>query len=241
MVKCKTKQPVSIAVVTATYNASRDLPSLIQSLRDQTDKDFEWVVADGASNDGTLGLLQSIGDLNLALSSQADFGIYDALNRAIHMTSADYYIIAGADDFFDSHAISHFRKAIVESNADIVTADVMYCKRRIGLKKGPAWLFGHSALITAHSLGTAFRKGLHYKYGFYSRKLPIAADQLFVMQACEAGASRYKADFVVGEVGSDVVSSLDRVGNATEVYRAQLTLGRSKIVQLLLLMLRLLR
>jgi len=39
-----------ISVITATYNAIQHLPTLVESLRGQTDKDFEWVVADGASS-----------------------------------------------------------------------------------------------------------------------------------------------------------------------------------------------
>lgn len=74
-----------LSVITATYNAIEYLPSLIECLRKQEDQDFEWVVADGASTDGTLELLESITDLNIVITSQEDFGIYDALNsRPLH-------------------------------------------------------------------------------------------------------------------------------------------------------------
>ncbi|OYV85676.1 MAG: hypothetical protein B7Z63_05145 [Ignavibacteriae bacterium 37-53-5] len=89
------KQP-TISVVTATWNAAQHLPGLITSLQGQTDKEFEWVVADGASDDGTLELLRSVTGLNIVISSQQDFGIYDALNRAIRIASGDYYIVCGA-------------------------------------------------------------------------------------------------------------------------------------------------
>jgi len=241
MVGKKIKSKVQISIVTATYNAAKPLRGLIESLRKQTDKDFEWVVADGASEDDTLELMQSIDDLDIVISSQPDFGIYDALNRAIRKAAGDYYIVAGADDVFDPDAIASFRRAVDSSGADIVTADVLYCGQRKTVKKSPAWLIGHVALITAHSLGTAFRKDLHRSYGFYSRKFPIAADQLFVMNACKGGASRHVCDFLAGEIGSGGVSSLDRVGNATEVFRVQLDIGHSRFIQTILLIIRLLR
>jgi len=231
----------TFSVITATCNAVADLPGLIESLRGQTDGDFEWVIADGASDDGTLELLQSVTDLNIIISSQPDFGIYDALNRAIRMSSGEYYIVAGADDFFDSDAIANFRRTADESGADIMIAHARYGKRCMKVRKGPPWLFGHVAYIASHTLATAFRKDLHRLYGFYSRKFPIAADQLFVMRACEGGASRYESDFVAGSIGHEGVSSVDRTGNATEVFRVQLALGRSRIAQTLLLILRLLR
>jgi len=237
----KNEKRAMISVVTATYNAAKHLPKLIESLRGQTDKDFEWVVADGASEDGTLEMLRSVTGINIVISSQEDFGIYDALNRAIKIASGDYYIVCGADDCFYSDAIANFRRAIDQSRADIIVADAMYGTHSVKVRRGPAWLFGHGALISAHTLATAFRKELHRAYGFYSRKYPIAADQLFVMQACKGGASRYQGEFVAGEVGSGGVSSVDQTGNATEVFRVQLDLGRSAVVQVLLLMFRLLK
>lgn len=237
----ETASRAAISIVTATRNAANHLPKLIESLRKQTDKDFEWVVADGASTDGTLELLQSITDIKIVISSQPDFGIYDALNRAITIASGEYYIVSGADDFFYDDAIANFHRAVEKHHADIIVANAMYDQRRLKVGKGPAWLLGHIAHIAAHTLATAFRKDLHRIFGLYSRKYPIAADQLFVMQACAGGASRYEGDFVAGEIGHRGVSSVDKAGNATEVYRVQLNLGRSGVIQTLLLILRLLK
>lgn len=234
-------RPISISVVTATFNAAEHLPALIKSLQAQTDKDFEWVVADGASSDGTLGLLQSVSDIKITISSQPDFGIYDALNRAIKLSAGDYYIVAGGDDFFYSDAIANFRKVIQSSNADVVAAKAMYGDKCMRVKSGPSWLFGQFSFISAHTLATAFRKKLHQTYGYYSRLYPIAADQFFVIRSCVGGAKCQDADFLAGEIGKSGVSSTDLVGNATEVFRVQVELGRSIVIQTLLLLLRLVR
>jgi hypothetical protein len=188
-----------------------------------------------------LALLESIADIDHVISSQPDFGIYDALNRAIKLASGEYYIVAGADDQLDRDAIANFRQAIESSGADIVAACAMYGSKCMKIKKGPSWLFSQFSFIAAHTLGTAFKKELHLTYGYYSKKYPIAADQYFVMKACLGGASRYAGDFVGGEIGRGGVSSIDRIGNATEVFRVQLAHGRSVIIQTLLLILRLLR
>lgn len=230
-----------ISIVTATYNASAHLPRLIESLRRQKDRDFQWVVADGASTDGTLELLRSVKDIDILVSSQPDFGIYDALNRAIRLSSGDYYIVAGADDRFDENAIADFRLAIENSGADIVAARARYGKKCMKVKHGPSWLFAGFAFISAHTLATAFRKSLHQKYGYYSRLYPIAADQHFVIKACTDDASHFEADFEAGEIGQGGVSSTDRIGNATEIFRVQVVLGASTFVQFLLFALRLLR
>lgn len=240
-VNSKLKNKTTISVITATFNASSHLPSLIDSLQNQTDKNFQWVVADGASSDGTLELLQSIDGLNIEISSQVDFGIYDALNRAIKISSGEYYIICGADDFFYEDAIQKFRSAIEHSKADIIVANALYGNKKLIPKNTTPWLWGHLSHISAHTLATAFNKKLHDSIGYYSRKYPIAADQLFVMQAFQENATRSEVDFISGEIGSDGVSSVDRVGNATEMFRVQLDLGRSSVIQMLLLIARLIR
>lgn len=230
-----------ISIVTSTFNAGKHLPALIESLRWQTDKDFEWVVADGASTDDTMDLLKSITDINIVISSQPDFGIYDALNRAIGLSSGEYYIVAGADDFFYSDAIAYYRREIEKSNADIVCSSVMYGQKHMKVKKGPAWLFGQFSYIASHTLGAAFNKNLHLKFGCYSRLYPIAADQFFVMKACSGGAIIHDTGYIVGKIGQQGVSSIDRVGNATEVFRVQVALGFSISIQFVLFALRLLR
>ena len=232
---------IKISVVTATYNAAHHLPRLIESLRNQTDKDFEWVVADGASTDSTVELLSSVSDLNIVISSQPDFGIYDALNRAIRLSLGEYYIVAGSDDFFHDDSIANFRRTISQSGADIIAAHAMYGRKCMKLKKGPSWLFAGSSFIAAHTLATAFRKDLHLVYGYYSRLYPIAADQFFVIKACSGGASRVVEDFAAGEIGQSGVSSMDRIGNATEIFRVQVVTGRSVFIQVLLFLLRLSR
>lgn len=241
MAVSKNENQGTISVVTATRNAAKHLPMLIASLRAQTDKDFEWVVADGASDDGTLELLRAVTDLNIVISSQADCGIYDALNRAIDQSSGEYYIVAGGDDIFYADAIENYRAAILRSHADIIAANYKYGSRKISIKKGPSWLFGQSSFIAGHTLATAFKKELHRLYGKYPERFPIGGDQFFVLTACKRGAGVYEAGFVAGEMGVAGVSSVDRIAVVLEFFKVQLSVGSSFLIQSPLLVLRLLK
>lgn len=230
----------TISVVTATFNAAEHLPGLIESLRGQTDQDFEWVVADGASVDGSLVLLRAVTGINITVSSQADSGIYDALNRAIKLSSGEYYIVAGADDYFHADAIKNYRAAILHSHADIIAANYIYGTRQVRIKRWPSWMVGQSSYIAGHALATAFKKSLHRLFGEYSGSFPIGSDQYFVLTACKGGASVYEAGFVAGEMGAAGVSSVDRTGVAKEMFRVQRAVGSPYLVQALLLGMRLL-
>ena len=199
------------------------------------------MVADGGSTDGTLELLASVTDLNLKIDSCTDFGIYDALNRAIKECSGDYYLVCGADDRLDENAIHNYKQEILESKADIITAKIRGRYNNIVGPKRIRWLFGMSALISCHSVGAIFKKSLHEKYGYYSKLYSICADKLFVEQAIASGVSLKKADFIAGNYSGVGISSTKVAETLCQNFCIQIAMGRNKIIQLLLLCLRIIK
>ena len=231
----------TISVVTATYNAAEYLPGLIKSLQAQTDKDFEWIVADGGSSDNTLELLAAVKDLTIKITSQADFGIYDALNRGVKMAAGEYYIVIGADDIFFPDAISELKTAI-EPTTDILTANIKQNDQLIApLNKAP-WLYGMRSYVSSHSVGTLFKKALHDDFGYYSNKFPITADNFFILKVIKDKSTQLKQiDAVIGKFSDAGLSSTDTVGTLVENFRVQLMMGSNKYLQIACLFLRLLK
>lgn len=234
-----------ISIITVTYNAALVLPALINSIRAQTDQGFEWVVMDGESNDGTVQLLRSISDLPLIWRSEPDFGIYDALNKAVRTARGEYYLVVGADDILESTAIANFKQLGVKSGAEILTAAVSYGGSLGILRKprGPSWLTGQMAYVTGHSVGAAFKKSLHEKklVGFYSSDLPICADQLFIKRAIQSGACVVVGEFIAGQFGRNGVSTVNVAGVLSEFFRVQLQTESFRGLQVMLFILRLLK
>jgi glycosyltransferase len=231
---------LKISVITATYNAIDHLPNLVESLRNQSDKDFEWVVADGASTDGTLEYLQSITDLNLKVISQEDFGIYDALNRGVKASSGEFYVVTGADDILYPNAISTY-KAAISDDVGIITANIDVGNFIAKPKEGMAWFYGMGAIVSGHSVGCCIRRSLHEKFGYYSRNFPICADQLFIGMVFKNQVPIKAVDIVVGVFELQGLSSIDVLGMLTEFYRIQVRLGLNKYIQSFLFMLRLVK
>ena len=234
-----------IAILTATFNNALIIQKLIESLIAQTDQDFAWIVADGASLDGTRELLEQHQDrfTHLAIDSRPDFGIYDALNRAISISNCDYYIVAGADDYFLPNAISDYKDAIKASSADLIVANI----ETGGIIKTPRpskaqWLYGQFAHVTSHAVSLAIKRELHTVYGLYSKYFPIAADQLFLLRAINGGASLSYNSFTAGYFDSENgLSGCDTLGTLLEGYRVQVLTGQSLILQTTLLVARILK
>ena len=226
-----------ISVITAVYNAEDCIQHLIESLRKQNDQNFEWVVVDGLSTDSTLEILKEIDDLNIKIISEADFGIYDALNKGIKACTGEYYLVAGADDIFFQNAIKDY-KAAIEDGVNMVTATIIKNGNEVKAGNGPAWQFGQGAFISNHAIGVLIKKNLHEIYGFYSRKFPISADQLFIQQCALGGIYFRKIDAIIGEFFLEGISSTDHIGALTEFFRIQILLSRNKWIQYIIYILR---
>lgn len=229
---------MQISIITATYNAANHLPNLINSLKAQTTQNFEWVVADGCSSDNTLSLLNEIRDLKVTISSQPDFGIYDALNRAIKLSKGDYYVVIGADDVFEPDAIENFIRQI-DGVSTVITSPILINNKIYKLSSLPLFLSGFRAKICGHSIASLFKKSLHEKYGYYSKKYPIAADYDFMMKLIVNNEKIKFCNFISGKFGIDGVSTIDRIGSASEVMRVMISNGFSTPVQVLIFILRL--
>ena len=231
----------SIAIITATYNAAGKLPGLIASLRAQSDKSFEFIVIDGASNDGTREIIEAAADVVTVFLSEPDYGIYDALNKAIRLAASEYYIVAGADDTFATGAVAIYRGAARMTRADILVAGVMVGENiRRGYHPKRAWL-GHPSMVSSHSIGMMFRAELHQKFGEYSLRYPLLADGYFIKQACKApGVIIVEVDFIAGRFGLDGQSNSNLEASLCELWQIQVATNESRCVQLLLFIARLL-
>lgn len=92
-----TYQPL-ISIITSTYQASQFLPKTIASIKNQKFKNFEWIVVDGGSTDGTVEVISQNDTVINKWISEKDSGIYNAWNKAVKMAKGEWFIFIGAGD-----------------------------------------------------------------------------------------------------------------------------------------------
>lgn len=94
-----------ISIILATKNSLPHLKEAIDGIRDQTYKNFELIIQDGGSTDGTLEYLYSVKDLpRIDIASMPDSGIGQAYNRGIGRSNGDFVCFAGSDEILYSHS-----------------------------------------------------------------------------------------------------------------------------------------
>jgi glycosyltransferase involved in cell wall biosynthesis len=231
---------MTISIITATYNAESTLPALIECLRQQTDRAFEWVVVDGGSTDNTVELLRSAGDVLSRWVSEPDFGIYHALNKGLALATAQFYLVVGSDDLLERDAVASFSQAAGESGADVIAAPVRVDGTVVRPRTRLGWLRSGPPMVAAHSVGTLIRRSLHDEIGLYARRYPIAADTYFLLQAIRRGKRFAQIPTVVGRFGTGGASSADPLGALSESWRANVEVRGCYWLQLPLFLLRLL-
>lgn len=88
------------SIVTVCRDASATIASAAISLREQTHSNYEWIVVDGASTDGTGELVRRFLHSHDLIVSEPDQGIYDAMNRGLNFAKGRYVYFLNADDAF---------------------------------------------------------------------------------------------------------------------------------------------
>ncbi len=89
----------TVSVLIPSYNHARFLPIALQSVFDQTYRDYEIVVVDDGSSDESVAILQSYGD-RIRLFVQSNRGTYPTLNRLIVESRGRYLAILNSDDMW---------------------------------------------------------------------------------------------------------------------------------------------
>ena len=114
------KNPL-FSIITITFNAEQVLPPTLESVKCQSFTDYEQLIVDGASTDGTEALARQSGIEGLTVVSEPDKGLYDAMNKGIRRASGEYLIFLNAGDaFHSSTSLQEIADVIADSHPDIV-------------------------------------------------------------------------------------------------------------------------
>ena len=183
-----------ISIITATFNAADLLLHTIASIREQSFREFEWIVMDGNSKDGTQSVLCDNNDLIAHCISEPDSGIYDAWNKACVRARGEWLLFLGAgDELATPHTLAECIKNLEGVSADTTLVYGQYTLlspvKRINLETSGIpwanmqnkWEIGRLALPPHGS--TFHRKSLFVSAQPFDLRFPIAADAHFMLRA----------------------------------------------------------
>ena len=89
---------MKLSIITINYNNRDGLQKTIDSVVSQTYKNFEWIIIDGGSTDGSKELIEQYQDHCAYWCSEPDKGIYNAMNKGIEKAIGDYSLFLNSGD-----------------------------------------------------------------------------------------------------------------------------------------------
>jgi len=174
---------VKISVITVCQNPGELLKGTIESVQSQQYTNIEYIVVDGASNDGTVRYLEGLSSIKYV--SEKDNGIYNAMNKGISMaTGAVIFFLNAGDKFLNDNIITFVMKFFSNNDPDIAYGDIVQCGRNERhLKKFDAvdryFLFKDAVCHQSTFYRTDFLK----EFGGFDEKYAISADYEFFVRA----------------------------------------------------------
>ena len=175
---------VKISIITINYNNKSGLERTIKSVINQITKDFEYIVIDGGSTDGSIEIINKYNNYITHWISEKDNGIYNAMNKGIALAQGEYCNFLNSGDFYTSQTLNIVLKEL--KNKDIYVGNA----NCFSPNKNNTIIWYAPQEIT---LANLFPKSLNHQAAFikrslmnkllYNEKYSIIADWDFFIRA----------------------------------------------------------
>jgi glycosyltransferase len=185
----------AISIITVVKDNKEFIEDAIKSVLLQTYPAIEYIIIDGASTDGTLGIIEKLASQNIndkkisRWISEPDDGIYDAMNKGINISTGDIIGFLHSDDMFaGDNVIEKIAGKFNLPDVNAVYSDLVYVTKGDTNKVLRYWKAGNFSLnslkfgwMPPHP--TFFvRKSLYQKYGLFDTSLKIASDYDMILR-----------------------------------------------------------
>lgn len=165
------KLPV-FSIITVAYNAAKQLEKTLLSVINQTYQDIEYIIIDGASNDGTIEIIRRHESSIYYWVSEPDKGLYHAMNKGLQIATGDYVWFLNAGDMLKHNGIVMKLSQIALQNR---LPDILYGET--DLMDGKGIIFAERRLKTPQNLAwKSFRMGMLVCHQAFIVKLEIAPE-----------------------------------------------------------------
>lgn len=219
------------SIITVSFNEAKNIARTIESVISQSYKDYEYIIVDGASKDGTYEIeqkmLSTINDIDVKISSEPDTGIYNAMNKGVAKAEGEWLIFLNAGDLFVNRRVLEniaIKISKAKECSDIYYGEVI-CKYKNLYKvirtSEPSVLkfrmpFCHQCAV--------IKKELMKKYK-YDESYRIAADYNFFLSAYLDNAKFENIHNIIAVFSLDGISSRESIESEIEYLSIRYSKG----------------
>ena len=172
------------SIITVCFNSEKTIERTIKSILEQTYQDYEYIIVDGASTDHTLEIIhkyESLFNGKMKVISEADQGIYDAMNKGIYLAAGELIGLLNSDDYYEHDALGKIAKVYAHYDYSIIYGAVRAVQDG---REVMVYIKNHEFIeqdMIAHP-SCFITKKIYDKFGVYSLKYPYSADYEFMLR-----------------------------------------------------------
>ena len=227
---------MKLTIITINRNNADGLDKTMQSVASQNADDFEYVVVDGASTDGSVAVIRRFAEQfgnQLKWISEPDNGIYNAMNKGIKMATGAYVQFLNSGDCLASEDVVARMSDVVEKNGG---PSIIYGNMLKDLANGHRFrdrcFAGQDITFLGFYTGTLnhsptfIKRELFDRYGLYDEGLKIVSDWKWFLQAIILGEEK--------PVYSDIDVSVFDMTGISETNQGLVKEERKKVLEKLL-------
>lgn len=209
-----------ISIITINYNDKAGLERTIKSVREQCMVNFEHIIIDGASSDGSTEVIELYKDGFSYWISEPDRGIYEAMNKGIKAAKGAYLLFLNSGDMLShSHILTRF-SCICNDQKDIYYGDLHFVgdsiKTRVCFPPAVSFDYFYNNGYLPHP-SSFIKKSLFDRLGMYDESYSIVADWDFFIRAICTHNATYKH---INEVVTDF--DLNGISSKSEYHELKL-------------------
>lgn len=183
-----------LSIITINYNNKKGLLKTIESVINQTYQNFEYIIIDGGSTDGSLDVIEQYKNHIDVVISEPDSGVYHAMNKGIRIAEGEYVNFMNSGDFFYEQETLEKIEASFSKDIGILYGNTVYFnddgyKRNETPPEKITFSFFYS--LGLNHQAAFIKKELFQKYFYYNESFKICADWEFFIYVIFIGKESY--------------------------------------------------
>jgi glycosyltransferase involved in cell wall biosynthesis len=183
-----------ISIITISKNNVNGLRNTIESVQKQSSNAIEFIVVDGNSTDGSKQLLKDYSDCITISVSEADSGIYNAMNKGIKLATGDYLLFLNSGDYLLNNDViknieAHLHPFDVVSG-DLIIEDDKEKQHKLESKDEIDLSFFLN--LSLYHQATFISKKMFENYGLYDESFKLGGDYEFFIRIFYKHNANYK-------------------------------------------------
>jgi len=211
---------MKISIITVVYNDENRIRKTIESVINQTYNNIEYIIVDGNSTDNTINIINNYQNKTSLIISEADNGIYDAMNKGLRVSTGDRVLFLNAgDELFDKYIISSIINFLKGKEQYALVYGNVFLKGVNQILKSKPIKNINKVMVTNHQ-ACFFNTKIHKNY-YYNLNYKIAADYEVIFKMYYNNEEFAVIDSVISKVEPNGFADSNRFLTYFEYYRVR--------------------